>query len=596
MQKGLVMKLRKVRIKNFRGYKDVSIDISNLNVIIGKNDVGKSTIIDALDIYFNDAQIDITDLNVFLEEADKKYIEISCCFEVDPEETITLDASDNTATCLRDEFLLNADGLLEISKVYEVVGNKINKPVAKLIAKHPTNFATPLVTMKIKDLQKLADDLGITRSNNSIKKCIRAAIFEQTENLQFDDNFVIETGTKESDIIDIFNKFKDDLPIYMPFRADRTNTDKDKEVNDTTKAIAKTAVVDLESKFEEIKREIVEKIKDIADKTLEKLRVFDKNIANSLEPNIFSKNLDSLFSFTFSCDNGISFNKRGSGVKRLMLLSFFLADSERNNSGSRDVIYAIEEPETSQHPDYQIMLMNSFKQLAASMHRQIILTTHTPEIVKMVDKDNVIFLQKNDTSDISVQQNNSIDIKRVADTLGILPFVSYKGVIFVEGATDIRFLKNLNNMEPFKAIIDLKQFSLIPLHGGANIDSWIKMDYLRNSNVKCLYFKDRDDESIQEIVSRDNCIRTRKREIENYIPIKLVENRFNIRFTEQERANWDNIDVALAVSNKKDVVLQEATIKSILQSSDVWREISLLPEDVAEITDWFERIKYFFES
>ena len=60
------MKLRKVRIKNFRGYKDVSIDVSNLNVIIGKNDVGKSTIIDALDIYFNDAQIDITDLNVFL--------------------------------------------------------------------------------------------------------------------------------------------------------------------------------------------------------------------------------------------------------------------------------------------------------------------------------------------------------------------------------------------------------------------------------------------------------------------------------------------------------------------------------------------------
>ena len=49
------MKLKKVRLKNFRGYLDTTFSVDKLNVIIGKNDVGKSTVIDALDVYFNDA-------------------------------------------------------------------------------------------------------------------------------------------------------------------------------------------------------------------------------------------------------------------------------------------------------------------------------------------------------------------------------------------------------------------------------------------------------------------------------------------------------------------------------------------------------------
>ena len=47
------MRLKKLRLKNFRSYRDVEFDFDNLNVIIGKNDVGKSTVLDALNIFFN---------------------------------------------------------------------------------------------------------------------------------------------------------------------------------------------------------------------------------------------------------------------------------------------------------------------------------------------------------------------------------------------------------------------------------------------------------------------------------------------------------------------------------------------------------------
>lgn len=593
------MKLCKVKLVNFRGYRNATFNITNLNVIIGKNDVGKSTIIDALDIYFNDAPIDINDLNVHIPAQEPKFIEISCCFEVDPREPITLDSSENTATCLEDEYLLNKNGLLEISKIYDCSNGKVSKANSMIIAKHPNNFDKPLITLKLKELQKIASDNDIVSANNGIKKEIRKAIFEQIQNLTFDDNFAIETSAKDADIIELFQKFKDDFPSYMPFRADRTNTDKDKEVNDTTKAITKTVVAGMETEFQEMKNKIKEQIQELANNTLKKLKTFDENIANTLKPDIDSKALDSLFSFTFSCDDGISFNKRGSGVKRLMLLSFFLADAERKNTSNKGVIYAIEEPETSQHPDFQIMLMDTLKQLSTANDRQILLTTHTPEIVKMVDKENLIFVQKSDDKSVIVQQNDDIELKKVADTLGILPFVSYKGVIFVEGTTDIKFLKNLNNLPTLKTIVDLNQFTFIPLHGCGNVDTWIKEDYLKNSNVKCLYFKDRDNNTAPTITRADNVkvIKTNKREIENYIPYNVVETHFNVQFTEIEKQNWDNLDVASVVANKlNNKSLSESSIKQILQGKDVWDSITFPEADLSEFQNWFNRIKAFFSE
>lgn len=50
---------------------------------------------------------------------------------------------------------------------------------------------------------------------------------------------------------------------------------------------------------------------------------------------------------------------------------------EKNN-----IIYAFEEPETSQHPTHQRMLLDSFIELSKKENCQILITTHTPESVK----------------------------------------------------------------------------------------------------------------------------------------------------------------------------------------------------------------------
>lgn len=112
------MRIKTVKIKNFRGYKEeVEIHFGNLTVFVGKNDIGKSTVLEALDIFFNDSKgvikIDKDDVNKQALATNDTETIISVCFEELPA-NIIIDATNQTT--LQAEYLLNLDGNLEIIK------------------------------------------------------------------------------------------------------------------------------------------------------------------------------------------------------------------------------------------------------------------------------------------------------------------------------------------------------------------------------------------------------------------------------------------------------------------------------------------------
>ena len=56
------MKLIRVKLKNFRCYKDeTTVNIGDLTPLIGKNECGKSSILDALQIFSDDLTPDTDD-------------------------------------------------------------------------------------------------------------------------------------------------------------------------------------------------------------------------------------------------------------------------------------------------------------------------------------------------------------------------------------------------------------------------------------------------------------------------------------------------------------------------------------------------------
>lgn len=131
------MRLDQVIIENFRSYKNrVIIDFKDLTVFVGKNDIGKSTILEALDIFFNEGKglvkMDKDDINKQAASEGNTEIIIGAVFS-DLPSSLTIDTTNPTT--LANEYLLNKDGKLEIIKKFPNAGKE--KVFVK--ANHPTN-------------------------------------------------------------------------------------------------------------------------------------------------------------------------------------------------------------------------------------------------------------------------------------------------------------------------------------------------------------------------------------------------------------------------------------------------------------------------
>lgn len=390
------MKIEKITLENFRAYKDkVTIGFKNLNLFVGKNDTGKSTILEALDIFFNE-----TDANIKIATNDRNInnnsgeIIISIAFSDFPEK---LDIDAGNKTNLKDEYMLNKEGnLLEIRKKYN---GEMMKPKIFIYAYHPTNTnCKELLLKKNSELKKIVEDNQYMCADKTKNSELRKTILENSGELNLQE---IEIPIDKEDAKKMWTKLQEYLPAYALFQSDRTNQDSDDEVQNPMKfAVAEILKEqDLQEQLEEIAKKVTDKTKAIAEKTLEKLREMSPDAANTLTPNIPAtdklKWADVFKKVTISSDNGIPLNKRGSGIKRLVLLNFFRAEAERKQTenGSNNIIYAIEEPETSQHLEHQKLLAKAIKDL--SQNSQILVTSHSTKIVKFFldnnNEDNIQF-------------------------------------------------------------------------------------------------------------------------------------------------------------------------------------------------------------
>ena len=115
------MKISRLTLKNFRAYTDISVKFDdNFNVIIGRNDVGKSTILEALEIFFNNetVKIDIEDHNV---RANDSEMSIQVSFRPDDKQYTI----DTVPTDLHREYLLDENGELTIKKAWDCSKDKL---------------------------------------------------------------------------------------------------------------------------------------------------------------------------------------------------------------------------------------------------------------------------------------------------------------------------------------------------------------------------------------------------------------------------------------------------------------------------------------
>jgi len=631
------MSLIQLKVKNFRCYKEeTSFDIDDLTCIIGKNDIGKSTLLEALNAFFNGV-IDKGDLSV---NSSSDTIEITCIFDNIPEKVI-LDTSEQTSP--EEEFILNSNKKLEIIKTFKV-GNSISKAVY-LKAYHPTHEKLKnLLSLKNTPLKNLAKEVeanldGVNkRKNPPLRKAIREAIQSDLEEMLIKVDGSLNT---ENNLKEIWKSLDKLLPIYTLFKVDKNIDDKDKDVQDPMNHAIKMALAipEIQELLEKIEDEVKKKSTEVAEETIEKLKQIDESLAEKLKSDFNrTPNWSKIFDLTLLNDNNIPLNKRGSGVKRLVLLSFFQAQAEKKKVeiNSPAIIYAIEEPETSQHPNHQQILINSLIKLSEQENIQVLFTTHSSNLVKELPIKSLRYIKKDINNSIIIEngydfENNSTNedvIEEIIKSLGVLPNPrdKVKVLLFVEGNHDIialsKYSKILNEDNQEIICIENHQEIGVVIAGGSSLKFYIDNKYLTGLGKPEVHIYDNDKQEYRDYVARINdennprkkAFNTQKTELENYLHNEAIQEAYgnnglivNVPEIDDTRdipklvaklvyetngGNWDELE-----SNKQDKKV--SNVKKILNSQAVEQMIIERIKDrngYDEMCSWFNTIKEMIEN
>jgi putative ATP-dependent endonuclease of OLD family len=522
------MKLVSLKVKNFRSYRAVTeLPLDDFTALIGRNDVGKSTLLEAMEIFFNQQVVKIDQNDACVHSTDR-VVEIAGVFEELPS-VLTLDA--RSETTLAAEWLLNNVGQLEIVKRYDC---RAQKPREEIFAWARTSNDTrlrDLLRLKNVELKTRARELecieGVDQRSNA---ALRAAIRIKVGESEIQELLV---PLNEEDGKKAWEQIERAMPTFALFQADRPSKDDDPEVADPMKIAVAAAVNEIEADLEAIKNRVRQGALDVARRTLAKLREMDPALAQELTPTFKAEPKWDGFKLTLTGDDQIPINKRGSGVRRLILLSFFRAEAERRSttSSAKRVIYAIEEPESSQHPNSQVLLIQSLLALANDPNTQVIITTHVPAIAALVPTTSVRLLLKRTDQSPEIERGGDDVYRRVADTLGVLPDRRAKVAVYVEGPNDVEFLRAASRLHRAadNSLIDLDtdhRIAFVPT-GGGNLQHWVDQRYLSNAGLTEVHIYDTDDRAAPKYRAQVNAVNARggrdiafltaKRELENYI-------------------------------------------------------------------------------
>lgn len=539
---GVAMKLIKLKVKNFRGYRnEVTVSFDDFCAIVGRNDVGKSTLLEALEIFFNHQLVKMDQADSCVH-GDGRVVEIACVFEELPQSLI-IDA--RSETTLAAEWLLNTDGHLEVVKRFDC---RTKSPKEEVFARaHTSSHAqlSDLLKLKNAELKVRARDVGCDledvdeRSNTALRGAIRRTVGAVEMGLQL-------VPLSEEDGKKAWDQIEKSMPTFALFQADRPSKDDDPEVADPMKLAIANAVAEVAADLEAIKAKVQASVLEVAARTLSKLHELDPALAQELTPAFKSEPNWGGFKLTLAGDDQIPINKRGSGVRRLILLSFFRAEAERRRSasGGKRVIYAIEEPESSQHPDNQVLLIRTLLALSDDPRTQVILTTHVPAVAALVPTQAVRLVRKGPDGAPQVEEGTDDVYRQVVEALGVLPDKRAQVAVYVEGPNDVEFLRHACRLHRAvdATIIDFEtdhRVAFVPT-GGGNLQHWVDQQYLANAGLTEVHIYDTDDQTAPKYAAQINMVNgrgsrdigflTSKRELENYIHSDAIhaEYGFNI--------------------------------------------------------------------
>lgn len=551
------MKLAKISIENFKGIgSQKTIILNDFNVIVGQNDVGKSTILKALDCFFNNKPPTSEDLN---KHAETSHISITLHFTPN---NLPIIIDENIPTTFEEEELVNNKNELIIKKVWDVSKSKITAETFLLRKKYDANDFLPF---NEKQLIKKCNELGIETQKangeeyNNKEKRQKLREYNRNDEIQYNYEYQKLPTSGSSRFKIIHDSLKKSLPRFEYFKADTSLSETDNTIQKFFKTLA-IRTIEKEVNIDDFQETIRKKLQSVLDKITSKINQVvpeDEKVSADI-----TFDWNKLVSTSFKSkkdDFNIPLSSRGDGFRRITMMAYFEYLAEQQATEHQDIIFGFEEPETFLHPSGQENLFSKLFALTEN-HYQVIITTHSPIIVANTKKKNLIHIFK-ENGNYSISQHIE-DISFIAKDLGINvdnQFVSLfdkaKALLLVEGIDDANAFHYLSAKYKENGLIDETfeelGIAIIPIGGCNSIKHWVSLNLLQQLNKPFLIFQDSDKTSQDDIspnketlvqmgfIENEDFFISKKRNLENYI-LPDALNRI-APGAELNYNDWDNV-------------------------------------------------------
>lgn len=440
------MEIKKLRIENFRGILNPrEIKLRSFNVLIGRNDSGKSTVLKALDLFLNEPTFNPDHKNIH-----SKSNEVSITLFLKTNQ-VPIIIDESIETTFESEDLLNDNGLLQIRKTWDT--SRQGRFSAEFLFYRKKYDDDDFISATEKQLMDLCKKFSIEtikgngeEYNNSEKRSkLRAKYQNLGKQFHYDYEKFPTSGTSRLRLI--LREIKENLPRFEYFKADTSLSETDTAIQNFFKELA-TQTINSETNTAEIEKAVTKKLSGVLENIADKInKVVPKN--EEIKPSIdfdWSKIVKTSFQSTNE-EGDIPLGSRGDGFRRITMMAYFEYLAEENKTQKQKIIFGFEEPETFLHPAAQEQLFEKLFNLSKKEY-QVIVTTHSPIIVARTLTEDLSHISK-EKGEFSITQKIS-NLKEIADDIGITLdnqfitlFEKAKFILFVEGTDDAKALHHI---------------------------------------------------------------------------------------------------------------------------------------------------------
>ena len=380
------MHLSELHVENFKAIEEAQVEnVDDLSVMIGKNDVGKSSFLEAIRMFLKEKRKPVSDQ---FHMGTNEQITISATFDDVPDELL-----ENL-----NESIATPDGTLQVTRKWEYPDPR--RSMADTFLGPDENELSSSI------LVGEHDSLGKTASREEIWRFLPEPVY-----IPADRDVTDETTFKSNTLIDqLLTPLLDETDALRQARRELED-----ELSD--------AVGDVRMQIEE---RLVSHMDSISHLDLDTGEI---SLSNAFTPSIRVTDEYS--------DMSVPIDERGSGVGSMLVLS--LVEAYRERHVGEGYLLLFEEPGNWLHPEAKRRMLGALKEISRD-GGQVMLSTHSPIFIDRRGHGDVFLVQRESgrTSVREIEENHLSIIEELGARNSDILQSDF--VVYVEGSTDVQMV------------------------------------------------------------------------------------------------------------------------------------------------------------